>query len=200
YYNQLPRTPAEVAGDGVADISGIGSASVWVSTAAGSGHFTDPLLALSAFGSANSWTSENQYPRALGDVNGDGKADIIGFGDAGVWQALATAGGNFAAPSLVLNAFGASESWTSQDKYPRFLADVNGDGKADIIGFGDGGVWEALATSNGNFAAPTLVLNAFGVNQTWTSQNTYPRMLADVSGDGMADIVGLGDAGGYVSL
>ena len=31
--------------------------------------------------------------------------------------------------------------WTSQDTYPRLLADVSGDGKADIIGFGSNGAW-----------------------------------------------------------
>jgi len=34
--------------------------------------------------------SENQFPRAVGDVNGDRMADIIGFGNAGVTVALAT--------------------------------------------------------------------------------------------------------------
>ena len=27
------------------------------------------------------------------------------------------------------------------DRHPRFLADLTGDGRADIVGFGDAGVW-----------------------------------------------------------
>ena len=44
------------------------------------------------------------------------------------------------------------------NKYTRDLADVNGDGMADIVGFGQGGVYVSLATGGGNFAAPTFEL------------------------------------------
>jgi hypothetical protein len=47
--------------------------------------------------------------------------------------------------------FGASNeagSWTSQDTYPRLLADVNHDGAADIVGFAASGVY--VAYSNGD--------------------------------------------------
>ena len=36
----------------------------------------------------------------------------------------------------------------SQDLYPRLLADLNGDGAADIVGFGDGGVIAATSVSD----------------------------------------------------
>jgi hypothetical protein len=53
---------------------------------------------------------------------------------------------SFAAPILALNTFGtAAGGWTSQDLYPRLLGDVNGDGRADIVGFGAAGVYTALA-------------------------------------------------------
>ena len=45
-----------------------------------------------------------------------------------------------------LAAFAPSAGgWISDDRYPRLLADVNGDGKADIVGFADGGVLVSLA-------------------------------------------------------
>ncbi|MEH2417584.1 hypothetical protein [Nostoc sp.] len=34
------------------------------------------------------WTSFNQYPRQLGDINGDGRNDIVGFGNSDVYAAL----------------------------------------------------------------------------------------------------------------
>jgi hypothetical protein len=34
----------------------------------------------------------------------------------------------------------------------------------------------------------------------WTSQDTYPRHLADLNGDKFDDIVGFGEAGTYVAL
>ena len=80
--------------------------------------------------------------------------------------------------------------WTSQDLYPRTLADVNADGKADIVGFGADGVYMALVTGGGHFASPTFQLSAFGANAGgWNSDNTFPRQLADISGNGSADIV-----------
>ena len=38
----------------------------------------------------------------------------------------------------------AAGGWTSDDQFPRDLADVNGDGFADVVGFGGGGVYLAL--------------------------------------------------------
>ena len=37
---------------------------------------------------AGGLSSENTYPRHLADINGDGAADIVGFGNAGVYDAL----------------------------------------------------------------------------------------------------------------
>ena len=37
--------------------------------------------------------------------------------------------------------------WVSFDRYPRTLADVNGDAMADIVGFGDTGTHLALASA-----------------------------------------------------
>ena len=199
--NTYPRELADVDGDGRADIVGFGNAGVSVSLATAGGHFAAPTFELNAFGvNAGGWSSDNTYPRELADVDGDGRADIVGFGNAGVWVSLATAGGHFAAPTFELNAFGVNAGgWSSDNTYPRELADLNGDGRADIVGFGNAGLWVSLATAGGHFAAPTFELNAFGVNAGgWSSQDSYPRELADVNGDVRADIVGFGHAGVYV--
>src|SRR5262249_7992940 len=50
------------------------------------------------------------------------------------------------------------------------------------------------------FASPTFPLAAFGASAGgWSSDDTYPRKGADVSGDGMADIVGFSSAGVFES-
>jgi hypothetical protein len=198
-----PRALADVDGDTRADIVAFSAAGVYESLATAGGHFAAPTFELAAFGvDAGGWSSDNSYPRELADVNLDGRADIIGFGAAGVYESLATAGGHFAAPTFELAAFGTmAGGWTSNDTFPRALADVNGDGRADIVGFGADGVYVSLGTGGGHFAAPTLELAAFGTNAGgWTSQDLYPRTLADVNGDGMADIVGFGADGVSVSL
>ena len=200
--NLYHRELADVNGDGKADIVGFGQAGVYVSQATGNGHFAAPTFELAAFApGAGGWSSDNLYHRELADVNGDGKADIVGFGQAGVYVSQATGNGHFAAPTFELAAFGpGAGGWSSDNLYHRELADVNGDGKADIVGFGQAGVYVSQATGNGHFAAPTFELAAFGPGAGgWSSDNLYHRELADVNGDGMADIVGFGQAGVYVS-
>jgi glucose/arabinose dehydrogenase len=201
--NTYPRKLADVSGDARADIVAFSSAGVYESLATAGGHFAMPTFELAAFGTdAGGWSSDDTYPRKLADVNGDGRADIIGFSSAGVYESLATAGGHFAAPTFELAAFGTmAGGWSSDNTYPRTLADVDGDGKADIVGFSQAGVYVSLATAGGHFAAPTFELAAFGANAGgWSSDDAYPRKLADVNGDSMADIVGFGSAGVYVSL
>jgi microcystin-dependent protein len=198
-----PRKLADVNGDTRADIVAFSSAGVYESLATPGGHFAAPTFELGAFGTnAGGWSSDNTYPRALADVNGDTRADIIGFSSVGVYESLATTGGHFAMPTFELAAFGTDAGgWSSSDTYPRALADVNGDGSADIVGFGQSGVYVSLAAGGGHFAMPTFELAAFGTNAGgWTSQDLYPRTLADVNSDGMADIVGFGADGVYVSL
>jgi hypothetical protein len=138
----------------------------------------------------------------MADVNGDGMADIVGFGSAGVYVALAKGGGSFAALNFELAAFApGAGGWDSQDKYPRLLADVNGDGMADIVGFKDAGVYVSLAKGGGAFADPSFELGAFASGAGgWNSQDLYPRQLADVNHDGNADIIGFGYTGVYEAL
>jgi hypothetical protein len=174
---------------------------VSVSLATGNGHFAAPTNETGTFGFSGGWSSEDQYPRLLADVNGDGRADIVGFGAGGVSVSLATGNGHFAAPTNETGTFGASGGWSSENNYPRLLADVNGDHMADIVGFGAGGVSVSLATGNGHFAAPINDTGNFGFSAGgWTSQDLYPRALGDVNGDGTADIIGFGQAGVYEAL
>jgi hypothetical protein len=198
--DQYPRLLADINADGRADIVGFGAGGVSVSLATGNGHFASPTNETSTFGFSSGWSSENSYPRLLADVNGDHMADIVGFGAGGVSVSLATGNGHFASPTNETSTFGFSGGWSSEDQYPRLLGDVNGDGMADIVGFGAGGVSVSLATGNGHFASPTNETSTFGFSGGWSSENNYPRLLADVNGDHMADIVGFGAGGVSVSL
>jgi len=62
----------------------------------------------------------------------------------------------------VISDFGYDSGWRVE-KHPRFLADLTGDGRADIIGFGDAGVYVALSNGDGTFAfTPVPVIADFG--------------------------------------
>ena len=194
-----PRLLADVTGEGRADIVGFGNGGVWVSRARADGTFSAPSLAVENYGYvAGGWRVE-RHPRFLADTTGDGRADIIGFGSAGVYVSRATGGGNFAAPQLVVNNFGYDAGGWRVDRHPRFLADTTGDGRADIVGFGNAGVYVSTANGDGTFAAPVLVVHNFGYDAGSWRVDRHPRFLADTTGDGRADIVGFGNAGVYVS-
>jgi hypothetical protein len=134
------------------------------------------------------------------DINGDGKADIVGFGNTSIFTTLSNGNGTFqGAINFAPNSgtFTKNNGWTSFNNYPRMLADVNGDGKADIVGFGNDFVFTAIGNGNGTFQNTVNFSpnnnGTFTKNNGWTSFNDYPRMLADVNGDGKADIVGFGN-------
>jgi hypothetical protein len=191
-----PRFLADVTGDGRADIVGFGEGGVWVSLSNGDGTFAAPRLGVAAFGYSAGWRVD-LHPRLLADTTGDGRADLVGFGDGGVWVSRSNGDGTFAAPQLVVAAFGYGAGWRV-DRHPRLLADTTGDGRPDIVGFGDPGVWVSRALPNGAFEAPGLVVTNFGYSAGGWRVDRHPRFLADVTGDGRADVIGFGDAGVWV--
>ena len=72
---------------------------------------------------------------------------------------------------------------------------MNGDGLADIIGFSSNGVVESLGTGGGNFGATNLVLHAFTAADGWISNDQYPRLMGDVTGDHADDVLGFSSSG-----
>jgi hypothetical protein len=191
------RVMADLTGDGRPDIVGFGDRYVWTALNNGDGTFQAPQPVLEAFTpDAGSWQVD-RHPRALADLTGDGRADIVGFGDDYVWVALGNGDGSFQAPAAVLDGFSYNQGWRV-DQHPRLLAELNGDGRADIVGFGNDGVYAALGDGAGGFGLAAGIAG-FGRDQGWRPDR-HPRMLADLNGDGRADIVGFGDAGVYVAL
>src|SRR5215469_15140651 len=163
--HEYPRFLADVSGDGRADIVGFGLNGVWVARSDGQGGFLQPRLVVGDLGYNQGWRV-NKHPRFVAELGGRTSPPVVvartvtgvqppvsvftprpfpevgGFGDAGVWVAMNNADGTFAAPHMVLSNLGYNQSWRVE-KHVRLVADLTGDGKGDIVGFGDAGVWTA---------------------------------------------------------
>ena len=195
-----PRFMADITGDGRADIVGFGTHGVWVSLNNGDGTFQNPTKVVDNFAyEAGGWRVE-KHPRFMADITGDGRADIVGFGTHGVWVSLNNGDGTFQAPQKVVDNFAYEAGGWRVEKHPRFLADLTGDKRADIVGFGTHGVWVSLNNGDGTFQAPQKVVNNFAYEAGGWRVEKHPRFLADITGDKRADIVGFGNAGVWASV
>jgi phospholipase C len=180
------RFLANLTESGHPDIIGFGDAGVYVARGNGDGTFLPVEFVLADFGYNQAWRVE-KHPRFVVDLNGNGKADIIGFGDDGVWTAMNKGDGTFYPAQYILADFGYNQGWRVE-RHPRYLVDLDGDGKPDIIGFGDAGVYVALNKGDGTFNPVRMGLVDLGYNQGWRV-NKHLRLVGDILGIGKASIV-----------
>jgi len=72
---------------------------------------------------------------------------------------------------------------TKQDTVP-LSADLTGDGKAGITGFGDAGVWVSLNNGNGAFPQPTMAVANFAFSAGGWRVERHPQFAAGVGAIG----------------
>ncbi|KAF8639239.1 hypothetical protein AX16_010361 [Volvariella volvacea WC 439] len=174
-----PRFVADLTGDGRVDLVGFGTPGVLVGLNKGDCTFQNTTLVCADFGWNQGWRVD-KHPRFVVDLTGDGRADLIGFGDPGVYVSLNNGDGTFQPAKLVLPDFGYNQGWRV-DKHPRFLADLTGDGRPDIVGFGNGGVYVALNDRKGGFGPIRRIFNALGCFADAGGWNeNHIRFLANV--------------------
>ena len=193
-----PRVLARLRRRGPTDIVGFGECGVWTALGNGDGSFQPPRVVLANFGILAGGWRVDRHPRFAVDLTADGCADLVGFGDAGVWSALGNRDGTFQEARFVLPNFGTEQGWRV-NRHPRFLAVLTSSGHADIVGFGNAGVWVALGNGDGTFQEARFVLANFGFDQGWRV-NKHPRFVAALTDTGRGDIVGFGDAGVWTAL
>ncbi|HEY1691663.1 MAG TPA: FG-GAP-like repeat-containing protein [Polyangiaceae bacterium] len=182
----------DVDGDGRADLVVLFATSVGVFLSIGNqfgAHTTDGPQPWNGSGSGT-WTPQygTEGGMLLGDLSGDGLADLVFLDTNQVRVALAQANSNgtgytFDSPRVW---------WTSPfyGSHGTFVGDVDGDHRADLVGLGDGYVGGLLSAGTTAGSYVTLWGSSF--------YGGYGSYLGDVNGDGRADLVGLG--GGYVGV
>ena len=186
--------PADLNGDGKPDLlvtnfasNFNGNAKLGVLLGKGNGFF-QPVVAYDA-GAAGSSSI------AVGDLNGDGQLDVVvangGFcavRDNCVSVFLGNADGTLQ-PAVIFDAGGVSNISGQGINIPIFIADLNGDGKPDLVvanvtdqnQVGDGVIGVLLGNGDGTFQ-PVVRYDSGGLG-------TRPAALADVNGDGRLDVV-----------
>ncbi len=192
---QHQRVVADVNGDGLDDLVGFGDSNTLVALSNGDGTFMTVRAWSRDYASNDGWNA-GRHERLVGDVNGDGMADIVAFGDRGTEVALST-GAGFEDGFVWINDFDYAHGWRIGN-HERVLADVNGDGRDDIVGFGASRIIVSISDGTG-FDPIEFWSSSFTTRQGWR-ENIRERTAADVNGDGMADVVAFGDEGVQVAL
>src|SRR5258708_40281504 len=97
---------------------------------------------------AMGWRVE-KHPRFLARLTHSGFLDIVGFGECGMWTALGKGDGTFQNPRGVNSEFGLEAGGWQVGRHPRFVVDLNHDGLACVVGFGEDGGWHSKRNGNG---------------------------------------------------
>ncbi|MET8118393.1 VCBS repeat-containing protein [Micromonospora sp. NPDC005189] len=182
-WNEFFSIGGETASTG--DVNGDGRDDVVTFAHSNTGDVYVALSTGTSFGGGqkwHDWFAPGAEIGTVGDVNGDGRDDIITF----------TQGPASAADVIVAlssgSGFGAAQKWHDLfavgAEQPR-VGDINGDGKDDIVTFtcnADADVYAAVSTGTG-FAGTTVKWNDF-----FCLAGEFPY-LGDVNGDGRDDII-----------
>jgi hypothetical protein len=186
FFNLVPNVGGSTGQGVIADVNGDGKADyVVTSNQAGA---TDVF-----FGNGNgTFQAPTVIPSsttslAAADVNGDGKLDLLAVANGSPNQLLVylnTGSGSFSAPMSYSTGGTAWNGWTALA-----TADMNGDGKLDVVVANSGNNNVAVLAGNGSGTFGAASLYAVGI---------HPLDVAvrDFNGDGKPDVATV-DAGGY---
>jgi|GEM_PF-2826838 len=134
----------------------------------------------SGFGSLRQWMCGlgiNSVSQLIGDVNGDNRDDatIIDLNSNGNAYVSTSTGTKFA-------DFYQAGSNIMRNMTNRFMADINGDRKDDVVGWAPSGKWYVALSNGFTFGAQFYTNLSYGVNSS-------KRLVADVNGDKRSDAI-----------
>ncbi|MCX6128981.1 MAG: VCBS repeat-containing protein, partial [Proteobacteria bacterium] len=188
------RSVMDVNGDGWPDVIGSSNDGIFVALNDKNGGLTGGTEPLTTNFTWGGWIGKSS-PRYFIDVNGDGLVDVMGLGTKGVFVTLGT-GTGFKDPEQWSTGF-LTKDYPDITDY-RHVADMNGDGLPDIVGFGMHNVQVALNTGRG-FTEPVIWLNNLAYSKGW-DKFLKERFLLDVNRDGFPDLIGFQQKGVEIYL
>lgn len=192
---------ANVSGDSATDIVGIDdSGGVWVAEAQGNGYAAPTLRGSTNLAPNNGFFLATERDRVfLMDINGDGRAEIVGVDYNGdVHVSSFNSSGNLTsstATQVTTNTpFPRAEYFSRSSQRRMYVADINGDGKPDVIGVGNSGQVKVVNTNSSGVYQSTTFLSGsrYQPGYDWFLTTSQPRIwFDDVTGDGKADLIGV---------
>ncbi len=198
-YDEFPRFLADVSGDGLSDIVAHGGNGIVLSRSDGFRRFKGYDTVSTEFTYADGFQGQNATPLAVGDVDGDRRADLVGFRQDGTYVSLWN-GSRFADRRSWSSDGHCTQDFVSFEETPRFLGDVDGDGTDDVICH-NGTSWRVDRSTGVGFEPYEIPGPDFACEGgQFCSFSAHPFAVGDVDGDGRDDVVGFGEDGTYVSF
>lgn len=124
----------------------------------------------------------------VGDFNGDGRDDVAGRASTnGDWIVSLSTGSALVLGATRWTRWGTTSTWLDAR-----VGDVNGDGRDDIVGrIAGNGDWYLNLSNGSSFGAAEKKGN-------WSTLSSWSNVaLADVTGDGRADLIGRSATGDW---
>ncbi|MCB9594865.1 MAG: VCBS repeat domain-containing M23 family metallopeptidase [Sandaracinaceae bacterium] len=179
-------TSTDVDGDGRADVCARGFSGVRCWPSVEGGWATDwPAVPWS---DGTGWDDVTNFATIrMGDVDGDGLADVCARSDHGVVCARSN-GAGFDEPTMWQAALSDDAGWNEPRYYTTIrLADVDGDGREDLCARGPEG-FDCWSSDGAAFTTP-IEGPRWSDEQGWGAARHYGTIrVADLDGDGRADV------------
>ncbi|MBO3747386.1 VCBS repeat-containing protein [Streptosporangiaceae bacterium NEAU-GS5] len=154
-------------------------------------------LATDGYPIGNGWAGDANSAVYFADLNGDGRADIVKKRTDGVLTAFynggLTASKGISWDQLATDGYPIGNGWGGDANSAVYFADLNGDGRADIVKKRTDGVLTAFynggLTASKGISWDQLATDGYPIGNGWAGDANSAVYFADLNGDGRADIV-----------